>query len=54
MLTRHGRDVVLPKFTEIDIMFDRPASLRATQFLPAAEKGMQTQTGTWDIEQVSH
>ena len=38
MLTRHGRDVVLPKFTEINIMFDRPASLRATQLLPVAEK----------------
>jgi hypothetical protein len=54
MLTRHGRDVVLPKFTEINIMFDRPASLRATQLLPAAEKSMQTQTATWDTEQVSH
>lgn len=46
MLTRHGRDVVLPKFTEIDIMFDRPASLRATQPLPAEESSMQTLTGT--------
>ena len=27
MLTRHGRDVVLPKFTEMSITFDRPVSL---------------------------
>ncbi len=47
MLTRHGRDVVLPKFTEIDIMFDRPAVLRTTQSLPAAESSMQTQTATF-------
>ena len=29
MLTRHGRDVVLPKFTEMSITFDRPVSLPA-------------------------
>lgn len=27
MLTRRGRDVVLPEFTEMNIVFDRPASL---------------------------
>lgn len=27
MLTRHGRDVVLPRFTEMDISLDRPLSL---------------------------
>jgi hypothetical protein len=27
MLTRHGRDVVLPRFTEMNITFDRPVSL---------------------------
>ena len=27
MATRHGRDVVLPRFTEMDISFDRPVSL---------------------------
>lgn len=27
MLTRHGRDVVLPRFTEINIALDRPLSL---------------------------
>jgi hypothetical protein len=26
MLTRHGRDVMLPKFTEMEISFDRPVS----------------------------
>jgi hypothetical protein len=29
MLTRHGRDVVLPKFTEMDITFNRPMVLSA-------------------------
>jgi len=29
MLTRHGRDVVLPKFTEMDITFSRPVVLSA-------------------------
>jgi len=27
MLTRHGRDVVLPRFTEMNIMLDRPLSV---------------------------
>ena len=27
MATRHGRDVVLPRFTEMDISLDRPVSL---------------------------
>jgi hypothetical protein len=27
MLTRHGRDVVLPKYTEVNIVFDRPLLL---------------------------
>lgn len=27
LLTRHGRDVVLPKFTEMEIVFDRPVPL---------------------------
>jgi len=27
MLTRHGRDVVLPRFTELTIVFDRPVSV---------------------------
>ena len=34
MATRHGRDVVLPRFTEMDISLDRPVSLN-----PAAEIG---------------
>jgi hypothetical protein len=29
LLTRHGRDVVLPKFTEMNVVFDRPLSLAA-------------------------
>jgi hypothetical protein len=36
LLTRRGRDVVLPKFTEMDIVFDRPLSLSPTQAIPAA------------------
>jgi hypothetical protein len=35
MLTRHGRDVVLPKFTEMEIVFDRPLSLSPTQAISA-------------------
>jgi hypothetical protein len=31
MLTRHGRDVVLPKFAELSITFDRPVSLPETR-----------------------
>jgi hypothetical protein len=27
LLTRHGRDVMLPKFTEMNVTFDRPVSL---------------------------
>jgi len=27
MITRHGRDVILPRFTEMDVMFDRPVSV---------------------------
>jgi hypothetical protein len=27
MITRHGRDVILPRFTEMDVLFDRPAPL---------------------------
>jgi hypothetical protein len=28
LLTRHGRDVVLPKYTQLKIAFDRPAEIR--------------------------
>lgn len=31
MLTRHGRDVVLPKLTEMEIVLDRPVSLSTAQ-----------------------
>jgi hypothetical protein len=27
MVTRHGRDVVLPRFTRLDVTFSRPLSL---------------------------
>jgi len=37
MLTRHGRDVVLPKFTQMEIMFDRPVSLGGPQAAPATK-----------------
>jgi hypothetical protein len=30
LLTRHGRDVILPKYTELEIVFERPAELPAT------------------------
>jgi hypothetical protein len=29
LLTRHGRDVILPRFTEMSVTFDRPVSLPA-------------------------
>jgi hypothetical protein len=36
MVTRHGRDVVLPRFTEMDISLDRPASMNpASSFEPS-------------------
>jgi hypothetical protein len=38
MLTRHGRDVVLPKFTQMKIMFDRPIEI------PAAQLNSKTET----------
>ena len=34
MLTRHGRDVALPKFTEMNVVFDRPVPLPGTQPAP--------------------
>lgn len=34
MVTRHGRDVVIPRFTEMDISLDRPLSI--TPAMPAA------------------
>jgi hypothetical protein len=34
ILTRHGRDVVLPRFTEMNISFDRPVSLPGSQPSP--------------------
>ena len=36
LLTRHGHDVVLPKFTQMNIMFDRPVSLPGPQSAPSA------------------
>jgi hypothetical protein len=36
MATRHGRDVVLPRFTEMDISFDRPVSLNAAAAIQAS------------------
>ncbi len=42
MLTRHGRDVVLPKFTEMSVMFDRPApNPPASQAAPEARPNPQ-------------
>jgi hypothetical protein len=36
MLTRHGRDVVLPRFTEMNITFDRPVLLEGSRLAPHA------------------
>jgi hypothetical protein len=35
LLTRHGRDVVLPRFTEMNVVFDRPVSLAGSPASPA-------------------
>jgi hypothetical protein len=34
MVTRHGRDVVLPRFTEMNITFDRPVLLEGSRLAP--------------------
>jgi hypothetical protein len=31
LITRHGRDVVLPRFTEMNVVFDRPLSVAAVK-----------------------
>jgi hypothetical protein len=36
MATRHGRDVVLPRFTEMNISLDRPLTLKATSAVQAS------------------
>jgi hypothetical protein len=37
MVSRHGRDVVLPRFTEMNIAFDRPVSVTGTEATAMAE-----------------
>jgi hypothetical protein len=39
MLTRHGRDIVLSKFTEMEIVFDRPATIPALQAVSLPAQG---------------
>jgi len=39
MLTRHGRDVVLPRFTEMDVVFDRPVALFGAQAASVSNQG---------------
>lgn len=29
MITRHGRDVIMPRFTEMNVVFDRTVTLNA-------------------------
>jgi hypothetical protein len=38
VLTRHGRDVVLPKYTQLRIIFDRPAEILAQPVSPALDR----------------
>lgn len=38
VLTRHGRDVVLPKYTQLRIIFDRPAEILAQPVSPAPDR----------------
>jgi hypothetical protein len=35
LVTRHGRDVVLPQFTEMNVTFDRPVSVPGSQVSPS-------------------
>jgi len=39
MVTRHGRDVVLPRFTEMDITFSRPLLIPGSQLGSEAGRG---------------
>jgi hypothetical protein len=39
MITRRGRDVVLPRFTEMDITFSRPLYIPGSQFEPETGHG---------------
>jgi len=39
MATRHGRDVVLPRFTEMDILLDRPVALNTRPQIAALAAG---------------
>ena len=43
MVTRHGRDVVLPRFTRMEIAFDRPEP--PLRFSPAAHEGKTAEVG---------
>jgi hypothetical protein len=37
MVSRHGRDVMIPRFTEMDIALDRPVSITpAARVMPSA------------------
>lgn len=36
LITRHGRDVIMPKYTEMNITFDQPLSLSPLEPQPAA------------------
>jgi len=38
LLTRHGRDVVLPKYTQMKILFDRPVDLAHPAPTPAPDR----------------
>lgn len=38
VLTRHGRDVVLPKYTQLRIVFDRPVEIVAQTAGPVLER----------------
>ena len=48
MVTRHGRDVVLPRFTEMDITFNRPLLLPEPTTSSRTQSATSTGTGTAD------
>ena len=46
MATRHGRDVVLPRFTEMDISLDRPFSTAPPSAVESSTSVAVVKTGT--------
>jgi hypothetical protein len=48
LLTRHGRDVLLPKFTEMELTFDRPVVVKAYPSVALLDQGNAQEPSTED------